>query len=572
MAIPLAEDVSYISPGSEKGRLLDAEAHRLATLSESEESNYDSTSTTSSQESVARLTIPKNLALAAGAVVVQINYRALTYPQPIHDVLAGWDWICANLSKLQEGRRGEKEGLAESEAKSRSISEANALPMGVGVYGELVGGSLAIMLGLTECDPGTTDSASANRFARAQAYSWSSPQARDQLEIKGKPYIKAVVTHNAIVDWVFDPRDDATTISNSTSTNPTISNLHDLRESMFRAQTHPSTYFDPFASPIHFLRKPSAAQPPAVHVKETSTEKVITQKREEDEFDVLAQLEEETAHALQPTFVSSSLQTPPRSLAEASIETTAERKMLNEQITTVPATSSGHATTVDIDTPQRRKVPLRWPPSGLPHTVRMPDFLLTTGSISEVSSASEALGRRHSQKVPRTTSSNPLFEQNEEMTKLLRRCWVKYCMLYESDVEGLPGLSDRKEDADVTSDSGHGISVKLNKKGKQSTKSDIRGLVNSGDRLLDRLILKNLMDEEGDDTSSSRRKLENDDEGDEEQDMQAQIKEMQLGIKAKVQFQGVALDGSVQPDAGDDIADEMRVKRIGRWLGYALNR
>lgn len=501
---------------------------------------------------------PTTLALTAGAVVVQINYRALTYPQPVHDVLAGWDWVVKNVKVLQGRSSFEDRGLAEAGAgQSRGATSS----MGIGVYGKLVGGSLGVMLGLTECDAGATATATNH----GSNYSWATNKTRVPLDNKEKVYVKAVVTRDAIVDWVFPPPTDTTTSSASVSSNDSISSgLQHLRDSMFRAQSHPSTYFDPFASPIHFLRTPSAAQPPAVHTKEDTRNKATT-KSESDEFELLARLEEETARALQPTLSSYSLASSRSSQPVGADATGNLAKTTSNLYDAESPATAAVISTVDIDTTQRRKVPLRWPPSSLPHTMRMPDFLLTVDHTAEIgispsttaAATTEPTSTRKTVRRPTTTTlSNSLLQQNEEMTRLLRRSWVKYCMLYESDQESLTNLTPASNATDIHV----GIT-------KGSAKLDLRGmkgLIISGDRLLDRLILKGLMDEKaGDEAEANDGGYRSDrsgyaDDG-EEEELQAQLKEVQVRVKAKVQYEVVE-------------EQEMQLKRVGQWLSASLRR
>ena len=115
-----------------------------------------------------------------------------------------------------------------------SVETAN-----IGVCGELVSGSLATMLALTECRP-------------------------------TKGGVKAAAVGNAIVDWTsLSPAvsyREATTSTNARQVapkrsanqpGPLLSNdglLH-LRSRLF---TRPEKYFDPFASPLLFLRTPGS--------------------------------------------------------------------------------------------------------------------------------------------------------------------------------------------------------------------------------------------------------------------------------------------------------------------------
>lgn len=90
----------------------------------------------------------------AAATIARINYRASSefqFPTPFHDVLFGWDWIRENL-------------LLDKFDRSYLAR--------LGVCGELIGGSLATMLALTEC-----------RI--------------------GESRIAAAAVNNPIADWVF---------------------------------------------------------------------------------------------------------------------------------------------------------------------------------------------------------------------------------------------------------------------------------------------------------------------------------------------------------------------------------
>lgn len=149
------------------------------------------------------------LALSANATVVCIDYRLSNhspYPTPIHDVLAGYDWVQENL-----------------------IQQDSAGPSGrnskIGVCGELIGGSLAMALALTEC--------------RA-----------------GRASISAAWVGNPVVDWT------SLALSSTTNNNKEGPLSHDsllkLREDLFHKPEH---YHDPFASPLLFFRTPAISLP-----------------------------------------------------------------------------------------------------------------------------------------------------------------------------------------------------------------------------------------------------------------------------------------------------------------------
>ncbi|KAF9697600.1 hypothetical protein EKO04_004254 [Ascochyta lentis] len=198
------------------------------------------------------------LRASSAATIVRINYRASPqhqYPTPYHDVLYGYDWIQSNM--LLDGSQ-------------------RPYAARLGVCGELMGGSIATMLALTECRV-------------------------------GESRITAAAVNNPIVDWVFP--DDLPHVSPSELPDPVSSEetafpadedmmasfkalqvgelpktkakrkrkpkavpltswqawadnaivptltLSAMREVLFRRQ---DDMFDRFASPIHFFRSPHA--------------------------------------------------------------------------------------------------------------------------------------------------------------------------------------------------------------------------------------------------------------------------------------------------------------------------
>ncbi|RAR05420.1 hypothetical protein DDE82_003887 [Stemphylium lycopersici] len=201
------------------------------------------------------------LAEASTATIVRINYRASSahqYPTPCHDVLLGYDWVQDNLL-IDDFKRPYLARL--------------------GVCGELVGGSLATMLALTECRLG---------------------QSR----------IGAAALNNPLVDWVFPdelplvlPEDlpeplygDETAmladedIAGSLALRESIQHVQESERKPAKKSSRkplppsswqaygdntvvpsltlsgerdvlfkkPEDYFDRFASPIHFFRSPHA--------------------------------------------------------------------------------------------------------------------------------------------------------------------------------------------------------------------------------------------------------------------------------------------------------------------------
>lgn len=174
--------------------------------------------------------VARTLASASLATIVTINYRlgqvrhkdgksaTFKFPTPIHDTLAGFDWVYQNLN-----------------------------PTHVGVFGRHIGGSLALMLALTE------------------------PQS-----------VAAVVAESPICDWVgledyckVETKKDGerqkmntTAVSEMSASDESEHKLHHRRKrsklvpedlpplitARKRLFHSPQNYFDPFASPALFLR------------------------------------------------------------------------------------------------------------------------------------------------------------------------------------------------------------------------------------------------------------------------------------------------------------------------------
>ncbi|KAI4726328.1 hypothetical protein E4T49_05930 [Aureobasidium sp. EXF-10728] len=183
------------------------------------------------------------LSSVTSATVVQINYRCSQehrYPTPIHDVLTGYDWVLEHLIPSRSFHR-----------PGRSANHRVKLA----VCGELIGGSLAAMLTLTEC------------------------------RLQG-PYVAAAAINEPILDWVF-PEDEQ--IEHETSVDRlasyiqgrkprskpkprhtsfstfgengilSASTLLKARHDLFR---RPEDYFDTFASPMFNFRTPGVPVPP----------------------------------------------------------------------------------------------------------------------------------------------------------------------------------------------------------------------------------------------------------------------------------------------------------------------
>lgn len=197
------------------------------------------------------------LRASSAATVVRINYRASPqhqFPTPYHDVLYGYDWI--------------QENMLVDEAQ-------NPYAARLGVCGELMGGSIASMLALTECRVGESRivAAAVNNpiadwvFPDSLAHispselpeplfgdETSFPAEEDLLaslkalkvgELPKKTRRKRKAKAVPLTSW------QAWADSSSIPTLP----LSEMRSILFRRQ---EDIFDRFASPIHFFRSPHA--------------------------------------------------------------------------------------------------------------------------------------------------------------------------------------------------------------------------------------------------------------------------------------------------------------------------
>ncbi|TKA49022.1 hypothetical protein B0A54_01098 [Friedmanniomyces endolithicus] len=192
--------------------------------------------------------------------IVQLNYRlspSQPFPTPVHDVLRGYDWIKEHLLP--------KRAIALA-GRPQQMSR-------LAICGELLGGGLAAMLALTECRV-------------------------------GQPGIVAAALSNPLVDWVDFKGDLAKTVTTASApvafkaaSNALTTELQALRSKLFRKPEH---YFDPFASPMLFLRLPGGAIPAAPPDVPTDDMEHLTQLNRE-EFRYVSEPAQEEAKPLRKT-------------------------------------------------------------------------------------------------------------------------------------------------------------------------------------------------------------------------------------------------------------------------------
>jgi acetyl esterase/lipase len=174
---------------------------------------------------------------SASATLVRINYRAggpkHWFPNPIHDVLTGYDWI-----------------------KDR-ITETGHPKVGIGVCGQLLGGSLGATLALTESrarNIRVTAAALNNPIidwvvADREALELAAGEQKDNaLQVDGKAKRGRKKKKSPGTSWT--RYGDSEKLSAAT--------VLAARKLLFKTA---DGYFDSFASPIHFLRTPGCTSP-----------------------------------------------------------------------------------------------------------------------------------------------------------------------------------------------------------------------------------------------------------------------------------------------------------------------
>jgi acetyl esterase/lipase len=197
---------------------------------------------------------------SSAATIVRINYRASSvhqYPTPCHDVLLGYDWVCEHLL----------------------IDEFNRPYLArLGVCGELVGGSLATMLALTECRVGENRIGAAainnpivdwvfpDELPVIQPEDLPEPQYGDETQLLADEDMAGSLAIQEAVNNL-QPERKRSRKHSSKPPPPTSWQAHgenailpawamsERRDVLFRK---PQDYFDRFASPLHYFRSPHA--------------------------------------------------------------------------------------------------------------------------------------------------------------------------------------------------------------------------------------------------------------------------------------------------------------------------
>ncbi|KAI9718706.1 MAG: hypothetical protein M1812_003880 [Candelaria pacifica] len=171
------------------------------------------------------------LSTTTGATIIRVAYRFSRhhrYPFPLHDVLAAYDWVLKHLAHDRYDEQSTTDGTASS--RMQYTPDPTGFPR-IGVYGELIGGTLATTLGLTECHT-------------------------------NKSAIGAIAVSNPILDWTF-PSSNAQAAKTESLSEKIVDPLVPKYLSAARAQlfSGPEAHHDPFASPLLFFRTSSNPLP-----------------------------------------------------------------------------------------------------------------------------------------------------------------------------------------------------------------------------------------------------------------------------------------------------------------------
>jgi acetyl esterase/lipase len=184
------------------------------------------------------------LSAASNGTIVRMNYRlgdGIRYPTPIHDVLAGYDYV--------------KERFSAGTWTTRS-GRLRKSHLRIGVCGQLIGGSLASMLALTESRLAEDRIAAA--ALNCPVVNWIFPDSseklaqdteHDKIEEELEKIMRKKRKKNVrLTSWE--------TYSNAENLPTKV--LEATRSTIFQK---PANYFDPFASPVLFFRSPGVEVP-----------------------------------------------------------------------------------------------------------------------------------------------------------------------------------------------------------------------------------------------------------------------------------------------------------------------
>ncbi|ETN40186.1 uncharacterized protein HMPREF1541_04462 [Cyphellophora europaea CBS 101466] len=268
------------------------------------------------------------------------------FPQPIHDVAVSFNYIISTILP----------------ALFRT-SDSDAQDPNIYLAGSHIGGALATGLALSEPN-----------------------------------VISAVAVHNAVVDWVsLDEYGTPNPAGKGKKPGGDPDSIAAAAQSLIASRTElfptPSAYFDPFASPVLFLRAPGR-DTPSTHAEALG----LLDGLSDDTLTGIA-TEESAAHLITPPT------TPTHEAANHDMSTYGPYD--DDLPPFVPPTITPPLSPHDHDRRpvRRRKVLRRWPPVGNPESITLPRFQIFTTPPTDVQDGVGWL----------------LHRQTEELSILLRR-------------------------------------------------------------------------------------------------------------------------------------------------------
>ena len=360
---------------------------------------------------------PQALADATNTPVAEIRYRAgvkAAYPGPVHDVGVGFGW-CVEfmrervLAGAHDGGGGEGERYKKSEVgKGQDKHEQ----LRVAVTGNLLGGSLAVALGLTEC---RVDAAArvTGVFVREPVLDWvfeGDVAFKDVPEAAGKDGKEGDGKSKDGKDGEGKSKEER-----DKKIREKRNSLNMLRNHCFKGR-YPYTHFDPFASPIHFLRSPSRRV-----AREDNLMAMMGEDMDEDfdagelEDQIGAKEEDYAREVGSPSITaptSSSTNSDANSVASIDIST-----MTPSDGSTEPSPPPRPKRIVDPDDPRRFKRPLRYPPSHQAAVTTLPDIRIET--------AQDSLLRPQAEELVRLLRRGLLRGRGFKMTREIERALVE---------------------------------------------------------------------------------------------------------------------------------------------------
>ncbi|KAF2670256.1 hypothetical protein BT63DRAFT_232963 [Microthyrium microscopicum] len=202
------------------------------------------------------------LGAASNATIIRIGYQAeagFPFPIAVHDVLAGYDWAIERIAERNED------------------SQRSAIGK-IGVVGQLFGGSLATSLALTESRRGVWPARVQAAAVNNPITDWVVPD-REKLELAAAQFGVLKVddadpdTENIMARSNKSKRKGPALSSWQKYKDSNVLGAKDLLKARKSIFTKEDSFYDVFASPIHFFRTPGIEFPlPASTLPDSETD------------------------------------------------------------------------------------------------------------------------------------------------------------------------------------------------------------------------------------------------------------------------------------------------------------